>query len=98
MDKLAEQDKESFSGLKSLLAKSSSRLEGNLLTLYVGNKFNKNQIDKPKYRSLLSQILAKVDADQVEIQTVASPPPPKNEQAAKVAAIMGGGEEVDVWK
>ena len=96
MDKLAEQDKESFSGLKSLLAKSSSRLEGNLLTLYVGNKFNKNQIDKPKYRSLLSQILAKVDADQVEIQTVASPPPPKNEQAAKVAAIMGGGEEVDV--
>lgn len=92
----AAEHKDEFIGLASLLAKCTPELTGTTLTLYTGNKFNKNKLDSPKNRAILGKILAKTGAGGLEIETLATTPPPKDAQAAKVAAIMGGGEEVDV--
>lgn len=92
----AAEHKGEFIGLASLLAKCTPELSGTTLTLYAGNKFNKNKLDSPKNRAILGKILAETGAGGLDIETLATAPPPKDEQAAKVAAIMGGGEEVDV--
>lgn len=92
----AAEHKGEFIGLASLLTKCTPKLSGTTLTLYAGNKFNKNKLDSPKNRAILGKILAETGAGGLDIETLAATPPPKDEQAAKVAAIMGGGEEVDV--
>lgn len=92
----AAEHKGEFIGLASLLAKCTPELAGTTLTLYTGNKFNKNKLDSSKNRAILGKILAETGAGGLDIETLATAPPPKDAQAAKVAAIMGGGEEVDV--
>ncbi len=91
-----EQTRINYVAVYSVLSKCHYELEGQVLTLYTGNKFYKKKLDDVKYNSLLYKALDEVGIYGLNIHTIPTAPPPKDSQAASVAAIMGGGEEVVV--
>lgn len=80
----------------SVLVKCEHEIDGNVLTIYAGRKFNKTKLDDPRYLTQLHSALTAVGAENVEVVTIPETKPPKDEKLAKVTAIMGGGKEVTV--
>lgn len=91
-----EQTHQKYVAVYSVLSKCHYQLDGDMLTLYTGNKFYKKKLDDVKYNTLLYKALEEVGVYGLSIHTIPTAPPPKDSQAASVAAIMGGGEEVVV--
>ena len=94
--KLIEYTREHYVAVYSVLSKCTFELDGNMLTIYAGNKFYKKKLDDTKYAPILSQSLETLGYKDLEIHTIPTAHPPSDEQAFAVAAIMGGGEEVSV--
>ena len=91
-DLLAEA-KTASAGLASLLQKCSYHFKGDDLIIYTGNKFTKKKLDDTKFRSILTEIVAKM-IGEINITFKGEPKPPENKNLAKIAELMGGGEEV----
>lgn len=90
---LLTEAKAASAGLASLLQKCSYRLDGDRLTIYTGNKFTQKKLDDTKFRSILTEIIAKMIGD-IDITFKGETKPPEDENLAKIAELMGGGEEV----
>lgn len=90
---LLTEAKAASAGLASLLQKCSYRLDGDRLTIYTGNKFTQKKLDDTKFRSILTEIIAKIIGD-IDITFKGETKPPEDENLAKIAELMGGGEEV----
>lgn len=90
---LLTEAKVASAGLASLLQKCSYRLDGDRLTIYTGNKFTQKKLDDTKFRSILTEIIAKMIGD-IDITFKGETKPPEDENLAKIAELMGGGEEV----
>ena len=88
--------KEQSFAIATLLQKCSWRRDGNILTLYVGNAFNKKKLDDAKNRPLIATIVQQVTGTELDIVTIGQKAPPKDAELAKIAELMGGGEEVNL--
>ncbi len=93
---LVEHVRSHYVALYSVLSKCKYELEGDELTLYVGNAFYKKKIDDAKYSPQLYSALAAIGCARLSVTTIPTTPPPKSSQAAAIAAMMGGGEEVSL--
>lgn len=82
--------------VRSLLTKSSHKLEDGILTIFVGNKFNAVQLNGPKQLPKLHAALEQLGFGSLTIDIKADTAPPSDSQLASVAAIMGGGTEVEL--
>ncbi len=90
---LLTEAKSASAGLASLLQKCNYHLDGDHLTIYTGNKFTQKKLDDAKFRSILTEIIAKMTGD-INIVFKGETKPPEDENLAKIAELMGGGEEV----
>ena len=95
-DKIITLAKEQSFAIATLLQKCSWRRDGNTLTLYVGNAFNKKKLDDAKNRPLIATIVQQVAGTELDIATIGQKAPPKDAELAKIAELMGGGEEVNL--
>lgn len=95
-DKIIALAKEQSFAIATLLQKCSWRRDGNTLTLYVGNAFNKKKLDDAKNRPLIATIVQQVAGTELDIATIGQKAPPKDAELAKIAELMGGGEEVNL--
>lgn len=95
-DKIITLAKEQSFAIATLLQKCSWRRDGNTLTLYVGNAFNKKKLDDAKNRPLIATIVQQVAGIELDIATIGQKAPPKDAELAKIAELMGGGEEVNL--
>ena len=95
-DKIIALAKEQSFAIATLLQKCSWRRDGNILTLYVGNAFNKKKLDDSKNRPLIATIVQQVAGTELDIVTIGQKAPPKDAELAKIAELMGGGEEVNL--
>ena len=95
-DKIIALAKEQSFAIATLLQKCSWRRDGNTLTLYVGNTFNKKKLDDAKNRPLIATIVQQVAGTELDIVTIGQKAPPKDAELAKIAELMGGGEEVNL--
>ena len=95
-DKIIALAKEQSFAIATLLQKCSWRRDGNTLTLYVGNAFNKKKLDNAKNRPLIATIVQQVAGTELDIVTIGQKAPPKDAELAKIAELMGGGEEVNL--
>lgn len=88
--------KEQFVAVYSVINKCDAEFDGQKITIFVRNKFNKTKLDDPKHRVNLTKILANFGLENADIDTVPNVRPPKNAKAAEIAAMMGGGEEISL--
>ena len=88
--------KEQSFAIATLLQKCGWRRDGNTLTLYVGNAFNKKKLDDAKNRPLIATIVQQVTGTELDIATIGQKAPPKDAELAKIAELMGGGEEINL--
>ena len=95
-DKIIALAKEQSFAIATLLQKCSWQRDGNTLTLYVGNAFNKKKLDNAKNRPLIATIVQQVTGTELDIATIGQKAPPKDAKLAKIAELMGGGEEVNL--
>ena len=95
-DKVIALAKEQSFAIATLLQKCSWQRDGNTLTLYVGNAFNKKKLDDAKNRPLIATIVQQVAGTELDIATIGQKAPPKDAELAKIAELMGGGEEVNL--
>ena len=95
-DKIIVLAKEQSFAIATLLQKCSWQRDGNTLTLYVGNAFNKKKLDNAKNRPLIATIVQQVTGTELDIETIGQKAPPKDAKLAKIAELMGGGEEVNL--
>lgn len=95
-DKIIALAKEQSFAIATLLQKCSWQRDGNTLTLYVGNAFNKKKLDNAKNRPLIATIAQQVAGTELDIATIGQKAPPKDAELAKIAELMGGGEEVNL--
>ena len=95
-DKIIALAKEQSFAIATLLQKCSWQRDGNTLTLYVGNAFNKKKLDNAKNRPLIATIMQQVAGTELDIATIGQKAPPKDAELAKIAELMGGGEEVNL--
>ena len=95
-DKVIALAKEQSFAIATLLQKCSWQRDGNTLTLYVGNAFNKKKLDNAKNRPLIATIMQQVAGTELDIATIGQKAPPKDAELAKIAELMGGGEEVNL--
>ena len=95
-DKIIALAKEQSFAIATLLQKCSWQRDGNTLTLYVGNAFNKKKLDDAKNRPLIATIVQQVAGTELDIATIGQKAPPKDTELAKIAELMGGGEEVNL--
>ena len=95
-DKIITLAKEQSFAIATLLQKCSWQRDGNTLTLYVGNAFNKKKLDDAKNRPLIATIVQQVAGTELDIATIGQKAPPKDAELAKIAELMGGGEEVNL--
>ena len=95
-DKIIALAKEQSFAIATLLQKCSWQRDGNTLTLYVGNAFNKKKLDDAKNRPLIATIVQQVAGTELDIATIGQKAPPKDAELAKIAELMGGGEEVNL--
>ena len=95
-DKIIALAKEQSFAIATLLQKCGWRRDGNTLTLYVGNAFNKKKLDDAKNRPLIATIVQQVAGTELDIATIGQKAPPKDAELAKIAELMGGGEEVNL--
>lgn len=95
-DKIIALAKEQSFAIATLLQKCGWRRDGNTLTLYVGNAFNKKKLDNAKNRPLIATIVQQVTGTELDIATIGQKAPPKDVKLAKIAELMGGGEEVNL--
>jgi len=95
-DKIIALAKEQSFAIATLLQKCSWRRDGNTLTLYVSNAFNKKKLDDAKNRPLIATIVQQVAGTELDIATIGQKAPPKDAELAKIAELMGGGEEVNL--
>ncbi|QJU10925.1 DNA polymerase III subunit gamma/tau [Candidatus Saccharibacteria bacterium oral taxon 488] len=95
-DKIIALAKEQSFAIATLLQHCSRRRDGNTLTLYVGNAFNKKKLDDSKNRPLIATIVQQVAGTELDIATIGQKAPPKDAELAKIAELMGGGEEVNL--
>lgn len=95
-DKIIALAKEQSFAIATLLQKCSWQRDGNTLTLYVGNTFNKKKLDNAKNRPLIATIVQQVAGTELDIVTIGQKAPPKDAELAKIAELMGGGEEVNL--
>lgn len=95
-DKIITLAKEQSFAIATLLQQCSWRRDGNTLTLYVGNAFNKKKLDDAKNRPLIATIVQQVAGTELDIATIGQKAPPKDAELAKIAELMGGGEEVNL--
>lgn len=95
-DKIIALAKEQSFAIATLLQKCSWQRDGNTLTLYVGNAFNKKKLDDAKNRPLIATIVQQVAGTELDIATIGQKSPPKDAELAKIAELMGGGEEVNL--
>ncbi len=93
---LIEYARQHYVALYSVLSKANFVVDGNILTLYAGNKFYKKKLDDTKYNALIHTCLHEVGVYGLDIHIIPTGPPLKDSQAAAVAVIMGGGEEVSI--
>lgn len=82
--------------LYSLLEKRTHTFDGETLTIYAVNAFNKKKLDDKKYSQIWHGSLEKVGLGETTINTLPTTSPPSDPALAKVAAMMGGGEEVNI--
>ena len=95
-DKIITLAKEQSFAIATLLQHCSWQRDGNTLTLYVGNAFNKKKLDDAKNRPLIATIVQQVAGTELDIATIGQKAPPKDAELAKIAELMGGGEEVNL--
>jgi len=95
-DKIITLAKEQSFAVATLLQKCSWQRDGNTLTLYVGNAFNKKKLDDAKNSPLIATIVQQVAGTELDIATIGQKAPPKDAKLAKIAELMGGGEEVNL--
>ena len=95
-DKIIVLAKEQSFAVATLLQKCSWQRDGDTLTLYVGNAFNKKKLDDAKNRPLIATIVQQVAGTELDIATIGQKAPPKDAELAKIAELMGGGEEVNL--
>ena len=95
-DKIIALAKEQSFAIATLLQHCSWQRDGNTLTLYVGNAFNKKKLDDAKNRPLIATIVQQVTGTELDIATIGQKAPPKDAELAKIAELMGGGEEVNL--
>ena len=95
-DKIIALAKEQSFAVATLLQQCGWRRDGNILTLYVGNAFNKKKLDDSKNRPLIATIVQQVTGTELDIATIGQKAPPKDAELAKIAELMGGGEEVNL--
>ena len=95
-DKIIALAKEQSFAIATLLQKCSWQRNGNTLTLYVSNAFNKKKLDDAKNRPLIATIVQQVAGTELDIATIGQKAPPKDAELAKIAELMGGGEEVNL--
>ncbi len=95
-DKIIALAKEQSFAIATLLQHCSWQRDGNTLTLYVGNAFNKKKLDDAKNRPLIATIVQQVTGTELDIETIGQKAPPKDAELAKIAELMGGGEEVNL--
>ena len=95
-DKIIALAKEQSFAIATLLQHCSWQRNGNTLTLYVGNAFNKKKLDDAKNRPLIATIVQQVAGTELDIATIGQKAPPKDAELAKIAELMGGGEEVNL--
>ena len=95
-DKIIALAKEQSFAIATLLQKCGWRRDGNTLTLYVGNAFNKKKLDDAKNRPLIATIVQQVTGTELDIATIGQKAPPKDAELAKIAELMGGGEEINL--
>ena len=95
-DKIIALAKKQSFAIATLLQKCSWQRDGNTLTLYVGNAFNKKKLDDAKNRPLIATIVQQVAGTELDIVTIGQKAPPKDAELAKIAELMGGGEEVNL--
>ena len=95
-DKVITLAKEQSFAIATLLQHCSWQRNGNTLTLYVGNAFNKKKLDDAKNRPLIATIVQQVTGTELDIATIGQKAPPKDAELAKIAELMGGGEEVNL--
>ena len=95
-DKIIALAKEQSFAIATLLQHCSWRRDGDTLTLYVGNAFNKKKLDDAKNRPLIATIVQQVAGTELDIATIGQKAPPKDAELAKIAELMGGGEEVNL--
>ena len=95
-DKIIALAKEQSFAIATLLQHCSWQRDGNTLTLYVGNAFNKKKLDDAKNRPLIATIVQQVAGTELDIATIGQKAPPKDAELAKIAELMGGGEEVNL--
>lgn len=95
-DKVITLAKEQSFAIATLLQHCSWQRDGNTLTLYVGNAFNKKKLDDAKNRPLITTIVQQVTGTELDIETIGQKAPPKDAELAKIAELMGGGEEVNL--
>lgn len=91
---LLEYTKENHVALHSMLKSCSWDLNGGILTIYCGRKFNKAKLDETKYRTQLGAALDHIGQGGLAIETIGTTKPPADEKLARIAEIMGGGEEI----
>ena len=95
-DKIIALAKEQSFAIATLLQHCSWQRNGNTLTLYVGNAFNKKKLDDAKNRPLIATIVQQVAGTELDIATIGQKALPKDAELAKIAELMGGGEEVNL--
>jgi DNA polymerase III, subunit gamma and tau len=95
-DKIIALAKEQSFAIATLLQHCSWRRDGNTLTLYVSNAFNKKKLDDSKNRPLIATIVQQVAGTELDIATIGQKAPPKDAKLAEIAELMGGGEEVNL--
>ena len=95
-DRIIALAKEQSFAIATLLQKCSWQRDGNTLTLYVSNAFNKKKLDDAKNRPLIATIVQQVAGTELDIATIGQKAPPKDAELAKIAELMGGGEEVNL--
>ncbi len=95
-DKIIVLAKEQSFAIATLLQHCNWRRDGDTLTLYVGNAFNKKKLDNAKNRPLIATIVQQVAGTELDIETIGQKAPPKDAELAKIAELMGGGEEVNL--
>ena len=95
-DKVIALAKEQSFAIATLLQHCSWQRNGNTLTLYVGNAFNKKKLDDAKNRPLIATIVQQVAGTELDIATIGQKAPPKDAKLAEIAELMGGGEEVNL--